>query len=425
MNKTATRPLIGRRRTRGLLVIVLAIASGPAPAQTTSDEVQPPPDLSGVQQALRDVFDRVWAPRRRYVDGPQVRPLFRAAVAEAARTVVQVRSGGRQVALGAVVGPDGWILTKASAVGVDPAPRCRLADGDVREARVVGIDREYDLAMLKVEASRLPSLDLAATPSVPETLQVSVKTTDVGESNPSSAEGASEDASSGDAVGKAAVTPQLGDWLVTVGRGRDPIAVGVVSAAPRAIPARPGFLGVQMSVEQEPADGRGVIVEQVLPSGGAKDAGVRDGDVIEAIDGKPTNSPQELKQAVSGRSPGDAIDLTLRRGGQRVELRAILSANQRNPAERRALYQNRLGGPLSERRFGFPNAMQHDTVLAPRDCGGPVVDLDGVVVGFNLARAGRTESYAVPTPILASRLVDLMSGKLAPSTGNVGPGAGG
>ena len=62
----------------------------------------------------------------------------------------------------------------------------------------------------------------------------------------------------------------------------------------------------------------------------------------------------------------------------------------------RSDFQNSLGGKLSVRRFGFPLAFQHDTVLRPSDCGGPVVDLDGRVVGFNIARAGRTESYALP-----------------------------
>ena len=65
--------------------------------------------------------------------------------------------------------------------------------------------------------------------------------------------------------------------------------------------------------------------------------------------------------------------------------------------EGRSEFQNNLGGRLSVRRFGFPVALQHDTVLRPDDCGGPVVDLDGRVIGFNIARAGRTESYAIPT----------------------------
>jgi serine protease Do len=42
------------------------------------------------------------------------------------------------------------------------------------------------------------------------------------------------------------------------------------------------------------------------------------------------------------------------------------------------------------------------------------VDLDGKVIGINIARAGRTESYAVPTEAVLPLLSDLLSGKLAP-----------
>jgi len=59
-----------------------------------------------------------------------------------------------------------------------------------------------------------------------------------------------------------------------------------------------------------------------------------------------------------------------------------------------------LGGQLSTRRAGFPIVLQHDTVLAPDQCGGPIVDLDGNVVGINIARAGRVNSYAVPAEVV-------------------------
>ena len=76
---------------------------------------------------------------------------------------------------------------------------------------------------------------------------------------------------------------------------------------------------------------------------------------------------------------------------------------------------------MSERRFGFPTAFQHDTVLRPADCGGPLVNLDGQVVGFNIARAGRTESYAIPSHALVPLLYELMSGNSAPVDENSNP----
>ncbi|MHC4406264.1 MAG: hypothetical protein ACYTG0_42060, partial [Planctomycetota bacterium] len=61
------------------------------------------------------------------------------------------------------------------------------------------------------------------------------------------------------------------------------------------------------------------------------------------------------------------------------------------------------GGPFSERRFGFPLAMVHDMPVQPSDCGGPVVDTDGNVVGINIARALRVTNYAIPAAVSVRR----------------------
>jgi S1-C subfamily serine protease len=59
--------------------------------------------------------------------------------------------------------------------------------------------------------------------------------------------------------------------------------------------------------------------------------------------------------------------------------------------------------------------VQHDTVLKPNQCGGPIVGLQGKTLGLNIARAGRVASYAVPSDVVMGLLSDLKSGKLAPS----------
>ena len=67
-----------------------------------------------------------------------------------------------------------------------------------------------------------------------------------------------------------------------------------------------------------------------------------------------------------------------------------------------------VNGRVSARSTGFSNVFSHDTVLEPQDCGGPLVNLDGKVVGINIARAGRVSSYALPSqtvkPIVDSLL---------------------
>ena len=77
-------------------------------------------------------------------------------------------------------------------------------------------------------------------------------------------------------------------------------------------------------------------------------------------------------------------------------------------------FQNKMGSTLSEKRAGFPIILQHDTVLKSSDCGGPLVDLDGKVVGINIARAGRTETYAIPAEALQPIIAELKSGKFPP-----------
>ena len=57
-------------------------------------------------------------------------------------------------------------------------------------------------------------------------------------------------------------------------------------------------------------------------------------------------------------------------------------------------------------------AIQHDSVLRPIDCGGPVVDVDGKVVGLNIARAGRVESYALPSSLVRETVDKLLKMEL-------------
>jgi serine protease Do len=77
--------------------------------------------------------------------------------------------------------------------------------------------------------------------------------------------------------------------------------------------------------------------------------------------------------------------------------------------------QDRMGSTLSNRRGGFPFILQHDSILKHTDCGGPLVDLDGQVVGINIARAGRVETYAIPADEVRLLLPNLMAGKPAPT----------
>jgi serine protease Do len=71
------------------------------------------------------------------------------------------------------------------------------------------------------------------------------------------------------------------------------------------------------------------------------------------------------------------------------------------------------GAVQSDRRYGFPLVFQHDTPLVPEECGGPVINLDGQVVGMNIARGGRVATYAIPADHLQQLLGEMLHPNVA------------
>jgi len=102
---------------------------------------------------------------------------------------------------------------------------------------------------------------------------------------------------------------------------------------------------------------------------------------------------------------GQRLTVGVERSGERVKLVAQmmdLSNSLLDPTEME------VNGSISARATGFRNIIQHDTVLSPQNCGGPVIDVDGNVVGMNIARAGRVCSYAIPAKLVASTVNEML-----------------
>jgi serine protease Do len=294
---------------------------------------------------------------------PKILAAFREVVAPLHRSTVRVLSNGKDASLGTVIGANGWILTKASEL--KGKVTCKFSDGRELPARIIGVHEDTDLAMLKVEAH-----DLAPV-----------------------------------AFSKA--TPQVGDWVVTSGMSADPTSIGVVSVQPRRVMAPRGMLGIGL----EQGDG-GARIREVMPGSGAAKAGLKLGDTVLSINGKQAKTHEDLVAIVAHYKPGDVLTLTIRRDGKEVTVQATLGGMQQDS---RSNMQNTMGGPISERRSNFTKVLQHDSVLKPTECGGPLADLDGHVIGINIARAGRVESYAIPSEVVASITAELKSGELMPA----------
>src|SRR5262249_30654245 len=157
-------------------------------------------------------------------------------------------------------------------------------------------------------------------------------------------------------------------------------------------------LGVSLSPVDE-----GAKIEQVLPNSGASRAGLKASDIIVNISGKITKDADGVRKALAGCKPGDEVSLRVRRGTKEFDLTAKLGERPKTRGE----MQNSMGSKLSKRTDGFAVILQHDSVVLPDQCGGPLVDLEGRVIGVNICRAGRTESYAIPSEVVLPLLDEM------------------
>lgn len=304
-------------------------------------------------------------PIDRLTNGTRVRVAFEPSIAAVRPLIVQILLNDRPVALGMAVTTDGLLITKASEI--DPIHRLSIKQGkETHPVRVVGWSEAHDLALLKTNKTGWPT--------------------------PNWHMGAD---------------PTVGQFLVTPGTEKTPIAVGVVSVPRRAIEKDEthGVLGVQLAGVER------AVIEDMFEQSAALAAGVRVGDEITRVGSVAINSRPDLIREIAKHAPGETVVLEIRRNGKVVVVPVTLGHPFGNFLSRIA-QQNRLGGEISRRASGFPTVIQHDSTLKPEECGGPAVNIDGQIVGINIARSGRTESLMIPTSVVQEVIQSYQDGKL-------------
>jgi serine protease Do/serine protease DegQ len=276
---------------------------------------------------------------------------------------------------GVVVSPDGYILTNNHVVADADELTVVLSDGRKFMAKVVGADPKTDIAVVKIDAAGLPSATFADSDKlrvgdvvfavgnplgVGETVTmgiVSAKSRNVGilddvngyedfiqtdaAINMGNSGGALIDAK-GRFVGinSAIVSPSRGNigigFAVPVN-----MAVSVMKSLIETGTVTRGYLGVLADpltpdiAEQVhlPKDAKGVIVTDVPQDGPADKAGLKRGDVIISVNGKPIINHDELRLTIAQMLPGTKVALDIARDGKPMVINVTLGQFAEKPNE--------------------------------------------------------------------------------------------
>jgi serine protease Do len=294
-------------------------------------------------------------PEDRFKSGDLTLTAF-TPVARATRySIVKLDVDGNTVALAAVVDTNGLALTKASEIKKGKLT-CWLAGGKEVAAELIAKDEDNDVALVKVSAAGLRPIEWSSQ------------------------------------------VPSVGQWVVTPGIEQTPQAVGILSVPPRKILHPRALIGVQLDFSTTAAK-----IGQIMAGLGAEKAGLKPGDVVLSVNNTPVKSRDELINTLRNFRDGQSVKLRVQRADEELEMSVLMMVPKLDRAALlfdRQERMNRLGGNLSERAEGFELAIQHDTVLQPWQCGGPLVNLDGKAFGLNIARAGRVASYALPADLV-------------------------
>lgn len=288
-------------------------------------------------------------------------------------SVVSFWKDDRNIALGTIVHKDGYIVTKASEVQKRAPVTCLINDRQL-PVTLVRINQDEDVALVKVETTDLTpaNWNTVPAPSTP--------------------------------------TVQPGSFVLTPGDDGNLLAIGTYSVQPRSTEfGEQAFLGVKPERVES-----GVMITQVNPGEASHAAGLIDGDIITELGGHTIADVDDLVTAIRSYRPGDSVKIKYFRHGLANSTRALL-AGRNMPSEQAAHFKmmNRLGAILSRRCDNFSFVFQHDTPLFPEQCGGPILDLSGNVVGMNIARQGRASSLAIPSSRMQTIVDDLMRSSVA------------
>ena len=275
---------------------------------------------------------------------------------------------------GVIINSDGYIVTNNHVVRDADEVEVALYDNRIYKAKVIGTDPDTDLAVIKIEEKGLPFLsfvdsneakvgewvlavgnpfNLTSTVTAGiisakgRTINILDRNTEQGSTaiesfiqtdaaiNPGNSGGALVDLQGGLLGINTAIASPTGSYS---GYGfavpsnivskivEDLIEFGVVQR---------GWLGVSItSVNTQLADEKdldvrsGAYIQSFAEQSSAKEAGLKEGDVVVKIDDKPIRSNTNLIEYIGTRRPGDKVNITVNRDGKELTFPVVLKTRE-------------------------------------------------------------------------------------------------
>jgi Do/DeqQ family serine protease len=362
LNSSAVTP----RETLTQFTNPVAVAQAPSRGGAIAATVDPNFIVNAVDRTgpavVRINASRTVRSRRPAIfDDPFFRDFFGEIPNQQPRTRVERGTGS-----GFIIKSDGVILTNAHVVEGADTVSVTLKDGRELEGRVVGTDSLTDVAVIKVNASNLPTVAMGNSDTLrpgewaiaignPLGLDNTVTVGIISATGRRSAEVRVPDKRVSFIQTDAAINPgnSGGPLLNQRGEviGMNTAIIGGAQGLGFAIPINTAqnianqlitkgrvdhpYLGVQMAtltpelrqrINNDPEapfklnEAQGVLIVRIMPNSPAARAGLRVGDVIQTIDGRAIKSADEVTQAVERSSVGGRLELGLRRNGQSLKL---------------------------------------------------------------------------------------------------------
>jgi len=340
-------------RTPGgqLSVVQQAPSTGPLPAVASAGSY-----YGAVQRATPSVVNiftskEVRSPRHPLLNDPIFRRFFGEQLPEDAQRASSLGSG-------VIVSSTGYVLTNHHVVEAADEIEVALHDGKKLLAKVVGNDPETDLAVLRLDADNLPAITFGSS----DALKVGDIVLAIG--NPF---GVGQTVTAGivSALGRtglgintfenfiqtdAAINPgNSGGALVDAGGNLVGINTAIFSSRLGgsmgigfAIPASTckmvleqivkngsvtrGWIGVEVQEITPPVaesfklqTTRGALIAGVLRGGPADKAGIKPGDVLVEVEGRPVADPTSMLNLIAALAPGNTARVKLTRAGKNLD----------------------------------------------------------------------------------------------------------